>query len=162
MSASKSDTAGDLLKFITYDNTAADYEELPEITEEQFAVARGQRGGKPARGRPPLGTAPKQQVTLRLDPKIQARFRSSGPGWQGRMNTFLAHNEVVLTMIVEFDDCIGDMETLVELLRTGGIRTMSEPVEASIAKVERNISLTKDNVRNLRETLVWEPAEAVD
>jgi uncharacterized protein (DUF4415 family) len=40
-------------------------------------------------GRPPLGAAAKQQVTLRLDPDVIERFRAGGPGWQGRINQAL-------------------------------------------------------------------------
>lgn len=40
-------------------------------------------------GRPPAGAAVKQQVALRLDPEVIARFRESGPGWQSRINAAL-------------------------------------------------------------------------
>jgi uncharacterized protein (DUF4415 family) len=40
------------------------------------------------RGRPPLD-APKQAVKLRLDPEVLAYFRSTGPGWQTRINDTL-------------------------------------------------------------------------
>jgi len=40
------------------------------------------------RGRPPLD-APKQAVKLRLDPEVLAYFRSTGPGWQTRINETL-------------------------------------------------------------------------
>ena len=78
------------------------------------------------------------------------------------MNTFLAHNEVVLKTIVEFDEFISDMEKLIQLLRSGDIRMVSEPIETSIAKVERNIRNTKETVRGLREQLVWETAVLAD
>lgn len=41
------------------------------------------------RGRPPQRGQAKQQATLRLDPDVIAKFRESGPGWQGRMNEAL-------------------------------------------------------------------------
>jgi uncharacterized protein (DUF4415 family) len=31
----------------------------------------------------------KQQVTLRLDPDIIAKFKAGGPGWQSRINEAL-------------------------------------------------------------------------
>ena len=31
----------------------------------------------------------KQQVTLRLDPDVLAKFRGTGPGWQARINAVL-------------------------------------------------------------------------
>ncbi len=67
----------------------------PEWTEEDFARAR------PASDLPPhiLAAFPKmrgpqlaptkQQVTLRLDRDVLARFRATGPGWQSRINAAL-------------------------------------------------------------------------
>ncbi len=46
----------------------------------------------PRRGRPPLGDASKEQVTLRLDADVIARFRASGAGWQSRINEVLRRN----------------------------------------------------------------------
>lgn len=43
----------------------------------------------PRPGRPPLGEAPKQQVTLRLDRDVIERFRAGGKGWQSRINAAL-------------------------------------------------------------------------
>src|SRR4051794_23201105 len=40
------------------------------------------------RGRPRV-PAPKQQITLRLDPDVIEKFRATGPGWQGRINDAL-------------------------------------------------------------------------
>jgi uncharacterized protein (DUF4415 family) len=40
-------------------------------------------------GRPLQGEQPKQQVTLRLDADVLARFRAEGPGWQSRINAIL-------------------------------------------------------------------------
>ena len=71
-------------------------EETAPLTEAE--IARLRRGeevlaelGLPAprgRGRPPAKVR-KQQVTLRLDPDIVARFRASGRGWQTRINDAL-------------------------------------------------------------------------
>ena len=36
----------------------------------------------------------KQQVTLRLDQDVIARFRATGPGWQSRINAALRAAEV--------------------------------------------------------------------
>jgi uncharacterized protein (DUF4415 family) len=69
-----------------------DYDEIPELTDEDFARGVWHRGGKPLpqgpRGRPP-SPDPKQPVSLRLDPDVLAHFRRSGRGWQGRINTIL-------------------------------------------------------------------------
>jgi uncharacterized protein (DUF4415 family) len=161
MSASKRGFGSDFQKIDASENTEADYAELPEATDADFARATVHHGDKPARGRPPVGSATKQLVSLRLDPEIQARFRSSGPGWQSRMNTFLLHNEVVLKMIVEFDDAIGDMERLIAQLRAGGLGPVTESVETTIQRVERNIALNRETTSALRKALVWEPTEPV-
>lgn len=79
-----------------------DPDDAPELTAELAAVAEIAIGGKVIRpatgylgpdgvklGRPPLRAVAKQQVTLRLDPDVIARFREDGPGWQGRINAAL-------------------------------------------------------------------------
>ncbi len=76
--------------------------DLPEWTDEMFDVAAFSVGGKVIReatgylgpngvirGRPPVRGVAKQQVTLRIDPDVIAKFREDGPGWQGRMNEAL-------------------------------------------------------------------------
>jgi uncharacterized protein (DUF4415 family) len=71
-------------------------EENPEWTDAEFArsksldhfpaLARLVRG----RGeRGPQRAPTKQQVTLRLDRDVLDRFRSTGPGWQVRINEAL-------------------------------------------------------------------------
>ena|SRR5689334_16836755 len=71
---------------------AADPDLAPELTDDWLERAdviedgRVIRRGKP--GRPRL-EAPKEQVTLRLDPDVLRRFRADGPGWQSRINAAL-------------------------------------------------------------------------
>jgi uncharacterized protein (DUF4415 family) len=89
MNVNKRPIGSDLRKVDAYENTAADYEEIPEITEEDFARAVPHRNGVPVRGRPPLGEQPKRQVTLRLDQDVLDHFRSAGAGWQSRINAAL-------------------------------------------------------------------------
>ena len=74
----------------------------PEATDEWFARARpakevlpgllgeaiAQEMLKPKRGRPP-STAPKEHVNIRLDADIAQSFRSTGAGWQTRLNNTL-------------------------------------------------------------------------
>ena len=126
------------------------------MTAEQFARAVLHRGGKPLRGRPPVGAKPKKALSLRLDAEIEERFRSSGPGWQSRMNDFLARNAAILKMIVDVDDGMEDIETLLRHMRSGGLRPIFEPLETSIAKVERNLARDREVVRGLRRDLVWD------
>lgn len=82
----------DLKKVDAYMLRKTDYDEIPELSDEDFARGVWHRDGKPLpegpRGRPRLRD-PKQPVSLRLDPDVLAHFRRSGRGWQGRINTIL-------------------------------------------------------------------------
>ena len=64
------------------DAEAADLRPLGEVLPE---LAENLKRG---RGRPPVDR-PKRQVTLRLDVDVLDRLRSSGKGWQGRVNDVL-------------------------------------------------------------------------
>lgn len=58
--------------------------DFPEIPADLLAAM------KPStRGRPPQGEAPKQSISLRLDPDVLAAFKAQGPGWQTRMQLTL-------------------------------------------------------------------------
>jgi uncharacterized protein (DUF4415 family) len=84
-----------------------DDDDIPEWTDEMFDAAEIRIGGKVVRqatgllakdgirpiGRPPLGDAPKKQVTLRLDADLIDRFRATGKGWQSRINEALRKAE---------------------------------------------------------------------
>lgn len=65
-----------------------EYEEAPELTDEQLAKAVVHRAVKPVRGRPKLAH-PKEAVKLRIDADVLAQFRAGGPGWQTRINETL-------------------------------------------------------------------------
>lgn len=76
--------------------TKVDWDEVsdnPEWTEEDFKHARPFADVFPelaasivrSRGRSAV-ESPKKQVTLRLDADLVERYRSSGKGWQSRMN----------------------------------------------------------------------------
>lgn len=80
------------------DSNWVDPDDAPEWPDEVWARAEIAIGGKIIRpatgtltriGRPPERGVAKQQVTLRLDPDVIARFREGGPGWQSRMNAAL-------------------------------------------------------------------------
>lgn len=74
-----------------------DYDDNPEWTDEDFARARPAGEMHPAHVvaalvRRPIGRpsgSNKEQVTLRLDKDVIARFRQSGPGWQTKVNEAL-------------------------------------------------------------------------
>ncbi|MGO3929714.1 BrnA antitoxin family protein [Rhodopseudomonas pseudopalustris] len=69
--------------------TAEEYEEIPELTDEWFAAADLYRGGKLIQRGRPKSVAPKQAVSLRLDPEVLRWFKSTGPGYQARMGEVL-------------------------------------------------------------------------
>jgi uncharacterized protein (DUF4415 family) len=89
MTASRKSTGSDFAKIDGYLNTAADYEDLSEISDEEFARAVPHQGGKPLRGRPPLGDSPKTSITIRLDQDVVAYYRGMGAGWQSKINALL-------------------------------------------------------------------------
>lgn len=70
-------------------------EDNPEWTKADFARARpisefpelAAAMAKAKRGRP--AGQNKEQVTLRIDKDVLARFRAGGPGWQSRINDAL-------------------------------------------------------------------------
>jgi uncharacterized protein (DUF4415 family) len=82
-------------------DTKADWidpDDSPEWTDEMFdraqisvggVVVREATGTLTKRGRPPLGDAPKQQVTLRLPRHVLDHFKAGGPGWQTRIGEVL-------------------------------------------------------------------------
>lgn len=73
--------------------TAIDDEDNPEWTAADFAAARPASEIDPAiaaaftrnKGGRPRGSN-KEQVALRLDKDVLARYRAGGPGWQSRIN----------------------------------------------------------------------------
>ncbi len=92
MSGKKRAIGSDLKKVDTYVLRKEDYDEIPELTDEDFARGVWHRGGKPLphgpRGRP-RSKNPKRPVSLRLDPDVLAHFRRNGRGWQSRINAVL-------------------------------------------------------------------------
>lgn len=74
-----------------------EYDDNPEWTPETEARARPARDVLPkaaadallkSKGGRPRGSD-KEQVSLRIDKDVLARFRADGPGWQTRMNDAL-------------------------------------------------------------------------
>ncbi|MBY0285022.1 MAG: BrnA antitoxin family protein [Sphingomonas sp.] len=63
-------------------NDPEDFEVSAEAVAQALAERRRRLGGRP-RG------SDKEQVSLRLDKDILARFRADGPGWQTRINEAL-------------------------------------------------------------------------
>jgi len=92
MTEKKRAIKSDLKKVDAYELRPEDYDEIPELTDEDFARGIWHRGGKPLprgpRGRP-ISKNRKQPVSLRLDLDVVAHFRRNGRGWQSRINAAL-------------------------------------------------------------------------
>jgi uncharacterized protein (DUF4415 family) len=58
------------------------FDDAPELTAEFFARAELHDGARLIRRGRPRSEAPKQQVTLRLDPRTLGRLRARGRHWQ--------------------------------------------------------------------------------
>ena len=63
----------------------------PRLSSQLIARMRPAR-----RGRPPVGEKNKEQVTLRIDADVIARFRACGAGWQTRLNEALRQSAASL------------------------------------------------------------------
>lgn len=78
-------------------NTPTPDDDIPEMTARDFSRAKPMREVMPdvlaalkrGRGRPKL-EAPKERVSLRLDPDVLAAYRAKGDGWQRAINDTLA------------------------------------------------------------------------
>ena len=66
-----------------------DPDDAPALTKEWFESADAFEGGKLVRRGRPLSAAPKQAVSIRLDPDVLAFYRATGTGWQARVNQTL-------------------------------------------------------------------------
>ena len=72
-----------------------------ELTDEQLAQGRPfaevfpdlMESIRRSRGRPPV-EKPLQQISIRLDPDVIAKFKATGKGWQGRVNEVLKKAKV--------------------------------------------------------------------
>ena len=92
-------SASDLAKSDTREPTAADYEEIPELTDEWFARADLYIGETLIRRGRPKSASRKEAINIRLSPEVLARFKATGRGWQTRIDRALkdwlaAHPEV--------------------------------------------------------------------
>jgi uncharacterized protein (DUF4415 family) len=77
--ASRRSLKSDLARVDAHSVKPAEYKELPELTEEMFARARINKGGRP------LSLNPRRLISLRLPADVIERWRATGPGWQTRM-----------------------------------------------------------------------------
>lgn len=76
----------DLAKVKAHVIQPEEYEEIPELTNEDIARAVIKRAGRP------ICTNPRVQVTIRVPELILRLWKASGPGWQTRMVDLLVHH----------------------------------------------------------------------
>ena len=88
MPKNRKDIRSDLRKLDAHRIRRKEYDDAPELTDEQLASATLEIGGKPVRGRPRLDH-PKTAIKLRIDADIVTYFRNTGSGWQTRINDTL-------------------------------------------------------------------------
>ena len=62
---------------------ASEYDELLELTDDMLARACVNKGGRPK------STSSKVQLSVRYSPEVVSYFRSTGTGWQARMDKVL-------------------------------------------------------------------------
>ena len=89
MIAKKRALGSDLRKVDAHIITAEEYDEIPELTDEDFVRADLYDGSKLINRGRPKSAAPKQAVSLRLDAEVLGWFKSTGPGYQARMSEVL-------------------------------------------------------------------------
>jgi uncharacterized protein (DUF4415 family) len=89
MSEKKRGSRTDLKALDAHVVTAAEYADIPELTDDWFEKADHHRGGKLIRrGRPPAAVK-KEAVSIRLSPDVLQYFRATGAGWQTRIDAEL-------------------------------------------------------------------------
>lgn len=89
MSENKRVLGSNLAQVDAHEIQPAEYDEIPELTDEWFERADVyQAGTLVRRGRPPKDN-PKVAVNLRLDPEVLEHFKGGGEGWQTRINEAL-------------------------------------------------------------------------
>jgi uncharacterized protein (DUF4415 family) len=86
MTGKERNFGSDLAKARARRITQKEYDEAPELTDEQLSNAVISSGIR--RGRPPIPN-PKQAVKLRLDADVLAGFKETGAGWQTLINDTL-------------------------------------------------------------------------
>lgn len=81
--ASARSLKSDLKKVDAHRLQASEYEELPELTDEMLERATINKGGRPK------AMVTKVLVSVRYSPEVLDYFRSTGAGWQARMDGVL-------------------------------------------------------------------------
>ena len=89
MNENKNVLGSDLSKIDAHVIQPEEYEEIPELTDKFFERTDFHEGGKLVRrGRPKLGKR-KVLLSVRYSQEVVEYFRSTGDGWQTRMDEAL-------------------------------------------------------------------------
>lgn len=87
MNANKNTThrtcKSDLARVDAHKVQAHEYDDTPELIDEDMSRGTFKRAGRP------VTDDPRKQVTIRLPKSVLARWRDSGAGWQTRMAKIL-------------------------------------------------------------------------
>ncbi len=89
MKKSKRKLGSDLKKIDAHVIQPHEYDELPELTDEMLDRADFYIGGKLVRRGRPKSEIHANNISIRLDPKVESYFRATGKGWQSRINSVL-------------------------------------------------------------------------
>ena len=82
-------TPRDWSKFDDHVVQPEEYEEIPELTDEFFERADIHVGGKLIQRGRPKAKSHKVLLSIRYSPEVVTYFRSTGAGWQTRMDDAL-------------------------------------------------------------------------
>lgn len=91
MAGNSGPTGSDLAFIDAYENTAADYEEIPDMSEIDMSLVTwkiGDRVVSEAEGRAAMADAlasHRERVELELGGDVLAAYRAAGPDWRDRM-----------------------------------------------------------------------------
>lgn len=89
MKKSKRKLGSDLSKVDAHIIQPEEYDELPELTDEMLERADLYIGGKLVKRGRPKADIHANNISIRLDPKVESYFRATGKGWQSRINSVL-------------------------------------------------------------------------
>ena len=89
MTKNKRNLGSDFAKIDAHIITKEEYDELPELTDEMLAIGDFYINGKLTKRGRPKSDVHANNISIRLDPKVESYFRALGKGWQSRINAVL-------------------------------------------------------------------------
>ena len=104
------------------------------------------------RGRPKAEVT-KTPVKLRLDQSVIDGFKALGPGWQTRMNDFLAIRGEIVKLVLGYEASAGEIRNVLAMMRDGGLKPLAPNLAKSLESAERGIAMTEDPARAVRTVL---------